>query len=89
MSGWMAREERQARILALAYQKGRIRMADLRASMPENHPETLRLDCADLVDAGLLRAIGAGRGRVYVVAVSDLLDAVYASLQQVRDEEGS
>jgi len=67
-AGWLAREERQARILAIAAQNGRVRMADLREAMPENHPETLRLDCAALVWAGLLDAVGTGRGRVYVVA---------------------
>jgi DeoR/GlpR family transcriptional regulator of sugar metabolism len=67
MTSWMAREERQARILALlVLHGGRVRMADLRQAMPENHPETLRLDCSALVEAGLLEAVGNGRGRVYV-----------------------
>jgi DeoR/GlpR family transcriptional regulator of sugar metabolism len=66
MSSWMAREERQARILALLAQRGRVRMADLREAMPENGAESLRLDCSALVEAGLLEAVGNGRGRVYV-----------------------
>jgi len=66
-AGWLAREERQARIWAMATLHGRVRMADLRREMPSCNAETLRLDCAAMCEAGLLAPVGEGRGRVYVL----------------------
>ena len=59
--------ERQARALQFAREKGRITSRDYQDLCPDVSPETLRLDLNDLVNRGILLRIGAKKGTYYVI----------------------
>ena len=60
--------ERQARVLPLVYQVGRVTNGQARR-MFEVCAETIRLDLARLVELGLLERRGTGRWTCYVPPV--------------------